>query len=82
MAYYYVDPQRESEPHALPDVEVFFLEYNQLAVQGAKVLVASQHERGWFYAYGFPGCLWDSEPVGPFDTEAKALKAARETYNA
>ena len=33
----------------------------------------------WFYAFGFPGCLWDSDPVGPFETEAEALKAARES---
>jgi len=33
---------------------------------------------GFYYAYGFPGCLWDSDPVGPFDTEEEALEAARE----
>ena len=32
---------------------------------------------GWFYAYGFPGCLWDSDPIGPFDTEEEALAEAR-----
>jgi len=31
----------------------------------------------WFYAYGLPGCLWDSDPIGPFDTEAEALADAR-----
>ena len=35
--------------------------------------------RRYFYAFGFPGCLWDSEPVGPFDTEAEAVEAARES---
>ena len=35
-------------------------------------------DSGYFYAFGFPGCLWDSEPVGPFDTEAGAVEAARE----
>lgn len=33
---------------------------------------------GWYYASGSPGCPWDSDPVGPFDTEAEALAAARE----
>lgn len=33
---------------------------------------------GWFYWYCFPGCLPDSEPMGPFDTEAEALKAAQD----
>ncbi len=35
-------------------------------------------EQHWF-AFGFPGCLWDSEPEGPFETEDAALEAARST---
>ena len=37
-------------------------------------------EGGWFYAFGFPGCLWSSDPIGPFDTEAEALADAREGF--
>lgn len=33
---------------------------------------------GWWYAFGFPGCLHDSEPCGPYDTREQALDAARE----
>jgi hypothetical protein len=33
---------------------------------------------GWFYWYCFPGCLPDSEAVGPFKTHKAALAAARE----
>jgi hypothetical protein len=33
---------------------------------------------GFWYAFGTPGCLWDSAPVGPFDSEDEALAAARE----
>ena len=32
----------------------------------------------WFYWFCFPGCLPDSEPCGPFATEAEALADARE----
>ena len=32
---------------------------------------------GWFYWYCFPGCLPDSEPLGPFETQAEALADAR-----
>jgi hypothetical protein len=32
----------------------------------------------WFYAFGFPGCLWDSDPVGPFGSESEALADAVE----
>jgi hypothetical protein len=37
----------------------------------------AQRYSGWFYWYCFPGCLPDSEPIGPFDTEADALADAR-----
>ena len=33
---------------------------------------------GWFYWYCFPGCLPDSEPVGPYETAALAKAAAQE----
>lgn len=91
MPYEYSDPTRESDPHALPDLEVFYR--SELAVRNDARLDAVNGcacdscwtngdgeplGAGWFYAYGFPGCLWDSDPVGPFDTEAEALADARE----
>lgn len=30
---------------------------------------------GWYYWYYLPGCLPDSDPVGPFKTEQKAYEA-------
>jgi len=36
-------------------------------------------EEFWWYAYGMPGCMWDSEvPYGPFLSEDAALEDARE----
>ena len=32
---------------------------------------------GWFYHFCFPGCLPDSDPIGPFETEQAALKDAQ-----
>lgn len=32
---------------------------------------------GWFYWSCFPGCLPNSDPIGPFDTEDEALADAR-----
>ena len=29
-------------------------------------------EKGFYYWYCFPGCLPDSEPIGPFETLEKA----------
>lgn len=34
--------------------------------------------RYWYYWYCLPGCLPDSSPVGPFETEAAAIESIRE----
>ena len=75
MAYHYTDETRSTDPHALPDVEVFEAT-PELAVVDHNV-GGWYSEAGFYYAHGFPGCLWDSDPVGPFNTEAEALAAAR-----
>jgi hypothetical protein len=81
MPYYYSDPSREAELHALPDVEVFEATNKDSWAEG-KDQQTDEHnwytDLGYYYAFGFPGCLWDSDPVGPFETEAEALKAIRE----
>ena len=33
---------------------------------------------GWYWWTCLPGCLPDSEPIGPFDTEAEALADAQQ----
>jgi hypothetical protein len=67
---FYSNPEREVDPYALPDCEVFhlpdpFRDGEQL------------YGVGWYYWYCFPGCLPDSDPVGPFDTESEAISAAQ-----
>jgi hypothetical protein len=80
MSYHYSDPSRETDPHALPDFEVF----EHTAADGDGWVYpdcdspAHPLTMGWYYAFGFPGCLWDSEPVGPFDTEDEAIDDARD----
>ena len=34
---------------------------------------------GWYWQACFPGCLPDSDPMGPFSSEAEAIENARET---
>ena len=34
------------------------------------------HSPGWYWQAGFPGCLPDGEPSGPFETEQEAIKDA------
>ena len=33
---------------------------------------------GWYWAAGFPGCMWDDEPSGPFATSRDAREDADE----
>ena len=69
MAYHYVNPSRETDLYSLPDVEIWY---------SRKI----HKESGFYYAYGFPGCLHDSDPVGPFNTEQEALEDARKSMDA
>ena len=62
----YSDATREHEQHALPDVEVFYM--TQLR----------NWQAGYYWWSCYPGCLPDSFPCGPFDTEADALADAQE----
>jgi|19_taG_2_1085344.scaffolds.fasta_scaffold315961_1 hypothetical protein len=32
---------------------------------------------GFYWVAGLPGCLWDGEPTGPFDSEEKAIADAQ-----
>lgn len=68
MTYRYVDPSRETDLYSLPDVEIWYTK---------KVY----KESGFYYAYGFPGCFHDSDPIGPFKTEQDALDDAREPHS-
>jgi hypothetical protein len=64
----YSDPSREADPWSLPDAEVWF-NADDTELEG----------RGYYYWFCLPGCMPDSEPCGPFDTEAEAIAAARDT---
>ncbi len=35
---------------------------------------AETNRVGYFYAFGLPGCLWDSDSFGPFESLAEALE--------
>lgn len=66
MSQFYSEPERETDPYALPDVEIFHSS-DYPAEDGAEPL-----EEGWYYWYCLPGCLPDSDPYGPFETEEEA----------
>lgn len=77
----YSDPARESEPYALPDVEVFGVSQMEVNYNLANLDHADEYtitEPGWYWWWCFPGCLPDSDPYGPFATEAEAIADAQE----
>lgn len=81
MSQHYSDAEREDDPYTLPDVEIF---YHDSADNEPSTVWELEDEpgeylpKGYYYWYCFPGCLPDSEPNGPFETEEDAKNAVRE----
>lgn len=76
MSQAYSKPERESDPQALPDLEVF-----RISESDAKDFSGEDdepREPGWYYWYCFPGCMPDSDPYGPYSSEQAALTAAQD----
>jgi hypothetical protein len=66
---------RETIP---PGMEVF---YRTLAENEAYEWFDDEGDvygEGWYYWACFPGCLPDSDPIGPFETEEEAIEAINE----
>lgn len=92
MSQHYSDPARETDPHALPDVEVY---YHRAYYCAARAELVSRDEKGgcvdgescdpgdhenrdgFYWQSCFPGCLPDGDPCGPFNTEAEASADAQ-----
>ena len=75
MTQAYSDPTRETDPHALPDIEVF---YNDADSTDCAHDEYGPLETGWYWWGCFPGCLPDGDPLGPFDTESEAIADAQD----
>lgn len=73
----YSDPKRESDPHALPDLEIFYWTSKEASDYWGED-ADEELEAGFYFWYCFPGCMPDSEPNGPYATQQEALEAARE----
>ncbi len=71
MSQAYFDPRREAAEHSLPDCEIFYAD--DLIDDDGSPLPA-----GWYWWACSPGCLPDSDPCGPFDTEEEALENAQD----
>lgn len=79
MSQAYSDPIREDDPHALPDIEVFYRTDTANRADGWIDDEGDPLPGGWYWWTCFPGCLPDSDPDGPYDSEADALSAAQAT---
>ncbi len=66
MTQFYSHPDRANDPFALPDIEVFYIDSRD-SFDGS-----FSDGPGWYWWACFPGCLPDSDPVGPFTSEAEA----------
>ena len=78
MSQAYSDPTRANDPHALPNVEVFYVDNKDPLFDRDDTGEQPCPEQGWYWWPCFPGCLPDGDPVGPFATEAEALADAQE----
>lgn len=77
----YSDPERQNDEHALPNVEIFYDDSDVSEWGGEPRNYDSEGEpvkAGWYYWFCFPGCTPDSDPIGPFETEAEAIADAQE----
>lgn len=71
------DPSRADDCYALPDVELWYQngnEYVEPVEPGEELEI---RPTGWYYWFCFPGCLPDSEAMGPFETQDEALADAQ-----
>jgi len=81
MTQAYSNPARESDPYSLPDVETFYLGDDDAHENSERAAFGTDDEPlavGWYWWSCMPGCLPDSEPIGPFETEAEALADAQD----
>jgi len=72
----YSDPSREHDKWSLPVLEIFYAGEGEL--EACNDCETCKHAAGFFWWSCFPGCMPDSDPHGPFDTEDEALKDARD----
>lgn len=77
MSQAYSNPAREADKFALPDIEVFYADAGDFGGEFDPAGGEEVNEAGWYWWSCFPGCLPDSEPMGPFATEAEALADAQ-----
>lgn len=72
----YSNPEREKDTWSLSDVEVFYADYGDLWENEDELFqngYEEPNEPGYYYWFCLPGCMPDSDPIGPFETEEDAV---------
>jgi len=78
MTHHYLYESDASDSYPLPSLETFYLDETDLLDEAGSTPGGERLTAGWYYWSCFPGCLPDSDPHGPFDSEDAALEDARE----
>ena len=70
--------QKKKTAGSIPDgVEVFYRTFTEWQADGwIDDIDDDTYTDGWYWWSCFPGCLPDSDPFGPFETESAALADA------
>lgn len=80
MSQIYTDPKRESDPHALPNAEVFRVRAglgDQCPLGIDHDDADCVHQHGWYWQHA-PDRRGAGVPIGPFPTEAEAIADAQD----
>jgi hypothetical protein len=79
----YSDESRAGGTYSLPDVEVFYMSGKDMRGYGKDSVWYLPEDKcymkpGYYYWFCFPGCMPDSDPIGPFDGYESAMADAQE----
>lgn len=72
--FFFTDKEKAQDKHALPNAEVFYVGVEDAEILGD--MHAGIEGHGWYWWSCFPGCIPDSEAIGPFLTDAQAIEDA------
>lgn len=75
MSYHYLHVSDSINPHKLPNITVDYFEWGEVPIEDWD---DAPSQPGYYWAYGFPGCIPDSPYIGPFTTEEEAVADARD----
>ena len=74
MSRHHSNEARGEKGWSLTDVEVFYAGRGDLPADDDGTL----SDAGWYFRFGFAGCIPESSPFGPYTSEAAAIAAMRE----